>query len=187
MWEVLQDKSDLQDNYLVLEGYNLAVDSSNLLWASFVAVGARAHIGKTPQIASRSSWAQVYVGASKSRWGALPLPFDLGPFGAPGCGIWVSLDAALPTYSDLATGAISVLDVPDDPRWLGRSIFLQAVTFNAYFNKLNLGTSQGLEVIPGPKPAVEATSVSGPWNRWGIEFEFGWISVWASSVFELGY
>jgi hypothetical protein len=52
-----------------------------------------------------ASLSALLVGASSQRWGAFPLPLDLGPFGLTGCSLRTSVDVVVPgirVASDLA-------------------------------------------------------------------------------------
>ena len=68
----------------------------------------------------------VWLGTSKTRFGFLKLPLDLGPVGLPGCALHVSADLTFPVLNWNGTAALR-LDVPDDASLLGASFFNQAL------------------------------------------------------------
>jgi hypothetical protein len=86
------------------------------------------------------------LGGSRSRWGALALPFELTPLGAPGCRVLASFDATLPAATGGTGTASLTLPVPAQPSLLGQVLYLQwAAVDAARTNRLGLAFSDGLE------------------------------------------
>jgi hypothetical protein len=75
----------------------------------------------------------LYLGISKTNWGGVPLPFDLGPFGVPGCSLNVS-----PEFAVLGRGGTARFTVPIDPA---------AVGVHGYFQWVLLGDPSGKLVV----------------------------------------
>jgi hypothetical protein len=112
----------------------------------------RAALGATFDVrlqgASPSQPAFLGLGASRTQWGALPLPFDLTAAGAPGC----SVLAAFTTTASLATSASGTaafsLAVPNQPTLLGRVLYLQWASVDAArTNRLPLAFSNAMEIV----------------------------------------
>jgi hypothetical protein len=70
--------------------------------------------------------ASLLVGASRTNWNGVPLPFDLGAIGLPGCLLWVSVDAVAPVKGTPGSAHWSA-PIPNDPRLYGVDVFVQAV------------------------------------------------------------
>ncbi|MCI0587730.1 MAG: integrin alpha [Planctomycetes bacterium] len=67
----------------------------------------------------------LIAGASSQAWGGLPLPFDLGPAGIPGCSLLVAPEALISTATS-ATGLAEIqIPVPPSPALTGGAVFLQ--------------------------------------------------------------
>lgn len=87
-----------------------------------------------------SSLALVTTGFSESSFGAVSLPFDLTPLGAPGCMILVSPDIATLVINSGGT-APWTLAIPNNPALSGLGFLNQGVVFDAGANALGLTTS----------------------------------------------
>ena len=96
-----------------------------------------------------SSSAFLLLGFSNSNANGLPLPFDLGLIGAPGCTQYVSLDIGIAYATDATGRARAPLPVPSDPALAGNSIYLQWIDLDLFANALRLTTSGGLEARIG--------------------------------------
>ncbi len=82
----------------------------------------------------------VHVGLQKKTWLTVPLPLDLGNFGAPNNNVYISLDAPLGSR----TGAGVVVGViPNDPLLKGFTFFAQTVLFDKAANPLGIVTGPG--------------------------------------------
>lgn len=92
--------------------------------------------------------AVVLSGLSHTASGALPLPFDFGLIGGPGCLVHVSSE-----FSQVAVAAggsaPSSFAVPNNSGLLGFLIYQQAVVLDAAANALGLTTSNALRVRLG--------------------------------------
>ncbi len=96
-----------------------------------------------------SSSAFLLLGFSNSNANGLPLPFDLGLIGAPGCTQYVSLDIGSAYAADATGRARAPLPVPNDAALTGNSIYLQWIDLDLFANALRLTTSGGLEARIG--------------------------------------
>jgi len=119
----------------------------------FIPVGARPEIGRSytldyQDVAYPSSPATLMIGASNAQWGMLQLPFDLTPFGAPGCLVLQSNDLGITI--PYATGGVRtvVVNVPPDAVLIGADLYQQAVALNPA-NQLGVLTSNGVHAVIG--------------------------------------
>jgi hypothetical protein len=91
------------------------------------------------------------LGISNTFYGALPLPFDLAPLGAPGCVLRVSMDVMQPAITTGAGDGNGVARVtwaiPNAPSLRGLNLYFQALTIDAPANKLGLTLSMGLRAV----------------------------------------
>jgi hypothetical protein len=112
--------------------------------------------GRVPQLGTRFPLvveqlapgrpAVLHLGASRTQWLSLTLPFDLTPHGAPGCALLASGDWAIPLFN--ATGrAVYGLDVPNDPRLSGAGFFAQALLWDPLANPLGFAVSNGIGAV----------------------------------------
>lgn len=81
----------------------------------------------------------LLFGLSNTTSSGLPLPFDLGIAGAPGCTLLTSIDNILPLNNVLGSAAWTI-DLPYLP---GASFYLQAVPFEPTANALGVALSNG--------------------------------------------
>ncbi len=104
------------------------------------------------------------VGRSRTRAGALSLPFDLGPLGAPGCSLYLSPDL-------VRTGRTSPAGyvrfdwgyVPNDPALEGGTYYEQQFVLDPSFNALGLRASRlaACTVGRGMEEIVDCLAVVG--------------------------
>jgi hypothetical protein len=76
------------------------------------------HVGQ----ATPSAPAALLVGVSATSWKGLPLPFDLGFFGAPGCALLTGPVVMLPALTNAAGAAHVNIPIPSDPVLLGATL-----------------------------------------------------------------
>ncbi|HKB14880.1 MAG TPA: hypothetical protein VKF62_02390, partial [Planctomycetota bacterium] len=73
--------------------------------------------------------ALLLLGASNVNWGPLPLPYDLGGLGVPGCSLLTSVDFFFPALTQAtlpAPGRATVaFAIPSDPALVGIQAFVQ--------------------------------------------------------------
>ncbi len=111
-------------------------------------------IGKTYSVDIRSTASNAPViltlGVSKTRYGALKLPLDLTPFGAPRCTMLCSAEV-------MAVGKIAAsrlarfrIPVPRDNALLGLRYYHQAWLVAPVANPLGVAFSNAAEVVIGP-------------------------------------
>lgn len=90
----------------------------------------------------------LLVGVSNTTWGALTLPAPLDSFGMPGCVGYTSADAAAPLVN-LSGVANYMVDIPDDPALLGRTLYFQAAVPDPAANTFGATVSNAVEVTFG--------------------------------------
>lgn len=99
--------------------------------------------------AKPSTLGVVWLGGSDSFWSGLPLPFDMGPFGAMGCPIVVSWDIGV-FVSSGTDGSLELgLPIPDNVGLAGAVLFAQASIVDLTANRLGLVTSNGARMTLG--------------------------------------
>lgn len=129
--------------------------------------------------------AHVFGGLRSDTWAGLQLPHGLDHLGAPGCSLYISFDWEWPSYWDTALRAIKYADLslPNDPRLVGRTIYLQGVLFDRLANPLGFATTRAWAMTVGPHLDVPLSTVTAPWgpNR----FNGGQVEVGGGPVFQL--
>jgi hypothetical protein len=104
----------------------------------------------------------LFLGSIESGWwNGLPIPFDLGAAGAPGC--WLSIDALLVrgALADAAGTALYSFALPALPALRGEWVRFQGVALEAQANPLGLVTSQPAKVQVCGWEAVSRVYASG--------------------------
>ena len=84
------------------------------------------------------------VGGSASSWNRVPLPIDLGPFGARGCMIRTSIDLPIAVVTDANGRASLALPTPFAASLVGKNLFGQFTLFDESANRLGLTTSNAV-------------------------------------------
>jgi hypothetical protein len=88
-------------------------------------------------------------GWSNTAWFGNPLPFDLAPFGAPGCSLLCSVDG-VQYVSSTAAGTMSTsLPIPSTPGMLGATFYLQMSPADAAANSFGRTVTNGLTCVIG--------------------------------------
>jgi len=90
--------------------------------------------------------ALTLLGASRTEYGPLPLPFDLGVLGMPGCMLAVSADILLLHNID---GFSPGLMVPNIPAFYQSEFYVQGMVLEPTANALGLIWSRGLRCVVG--------------------------------------
>lgn len=90
-----------------------------------------------------------WVGLSDVLWRGLPLPVDLGPFGAPGCPVVASWDLPLVMLTSSVGSMQAALMVPTDPGLVGLSLYLQAAILDVPANAFGVTVSNGVRIVVG--------------------------------------
>jgi hypothetical protein len=114
---------------------------------------------ETPQIGNQfpvrvsharvSSFALLLLGLSNTNWNGIPLPFDLGPVGAPGCSLLASGND-LQFMSTNAAGAGSfTYDIPNEIYVLGAKFYNQCLVADPGTNGLGYVTTNGCVGVLG--------------------------------------
>ena len=99
-----------------------------------------------------NSVAGVVVGLSDRTWQGIPLPFDLGGLGAPGCNLLAGLDLMVFTSTDSKGIGKLPLALPLDKSLIQANLHLQAMILDPPANQAGLAWSNGLTAIPGGQP-----------------------------------
>ncbi|MCB9882575.1 MAG: S8 family peptidase [Planctomycetes bacterium] len=94
---------------------------------------------------TQASLEVLYAGLSDSNYLGIPLPFDLGLIGSPGCSAYVSLESVL--HSGLP-GSLAVA-IPADPVFTGATVFLQAFLIGDPSGRLVITTRAARTVLAG--------------------------------------
>jgi hypothetical protein len=84
----------------------------------------------------------VVTGFSNTLWGPVPLPFDLGGFGLPGCQLLVDPMVSTPV-AQTAGAATWTLAIPNLAMYLGLRFFNQAASFDFGANPTGVTVSNG--------------------------------------------
>lgn len=101
-------------------------------------------------------------GFSKSRFGALSLPFDLSALGAPGNSLYSSIDLAFAAEVGRASRtffARAILDIPNDARLGNLRLFSQLLFVDPASNGFGLVTSPGLDIVLGTNKERETQAI----------------------------
>lgn len=96
--------------------------------------------------------ATLLTGASDRTWGGVALPFDLTPFGAPGCAVLASGEIDLGVRADAGGAASAVLTVPNLRDLVGGRVYNQFVVVDPRANGLGLAFSNGGVAMIGGTP-----------------------------------
>lgn len=98
--------------------------------------------------ASPATSALLCLGGSRTQWGAMSLPLDLKPFGAPTCSMLTSIDASVAALTDGAGNARITLPVPNQTSLVGTALHTQWISMDATTtNPLALAFSNAMEVV----------------------------------------
>ncbi len=118
-------------------------------------------VGKSPYVTLYSYRNKVpcflFLGASKTAWGSIKLPFDLTPFGAKGCNVYTDPQVILiglshPSYT---TGTAKFcFYTPEDPYLVGRHFYVQGFVVDSKANALGLLSTEGWDIGLGTSSAV---------------------------------
>lgn len=92
--------------------------------------------------------AAAFLGASRTSWGGVPLPIDLGFVGAPGCVVRISLDLGVP-LAPTGTTARLLVPIPAFPGLVGASAFAQVASADPAGNPLGVVLSDAVELRVG--------------------------------------
>lgn len=95
--------------------------------------------------------ALIVLGLSNTTWNSLPLPFDLGPIGFPGCDLLVAADvvnAVLPNPIG-ASSIVHTLAIPNNTALINSRVFVQGVTAGLLTGFTFTGTTKGGRAVLG--------------------------------------
>lgn len=102
------------------------------------------------QNAPGSAFAVLVLGGSRlfaASW-SVPLPFDLGPLGAPGCALLVDPAVLLLHATTAAGGASQVVPIPANPSLAGIEFVAQWFVPDAGIAPLGLAATEGVAFVP---------------------------------------
>lgn len=85
----------------------------------------------------------LILGASRITWGTIPLPLDLGFFGAPNCRLLASFDLVMASGSTGTGNAAVNVVVPSSLHLVAQQFYNQFLVLDAGTNALNLVFSNG--------------------------------------------
>lgn len=116
------------------------------------------------------------LGTNLRSFGSLSLPFDLGPFGAPGCTLYTDVVVSLPfVLAQPGVGAAGLANVelplPALPMLVGRPFYTQWLLSDPLANALGVTLSNAVELRLGlPTPAlgyalIESADLASPNGR----------------------
>ncbi|MBK8976333.1 MAG: hypothetical protein IPM29_10420 [Planctomycetes bacterium] len=101
------------------------------------------------QDAAPGAVALMGIGLSRFEVRGIPLPFELGVLGAPGCALLTSLDADFPLVVDASGSAQLDLVMPSDPVLAGLPLYFQSVVIDPPANAAAITTSNGVATSIG--------------------------------------
>ena len=90
----------------------------------------------------------LLVGSSRTTWGGVPLPLDLGLLGMNGCSLLISPDAAFPLVNQGGRASWST-QLPAAPRLIGSSFFVQGMVVDPGANPFGATTTNAAEAVIG--------------------------------------
>ena len=97
----------------------------------------------------RAMPAVMFLGTSKSLWNSIPLPFDLGSFGAGGCQVLTDPALGLPLTTNAQGRVSGQLQIPPDVGLLGLRFHVQFWIVDPPANQLGLITTRGVTTLIG--------------------------------------
>lgn len=116
-------------------------------------ISALPRLGTSPMITFSGlpapNIAVAVLGLSNTTHGAIPLPFDLGVIGAPGCPARVALDVTL-GLAGAGGQATLVFPIPNNPLFVGLTFHTQAFVLDTPLNVLGMSTSDAATCVIGP-------------------------------------
>ena len=125
---------------------DLTADGISLPWLGNAFTAKLSHLGSLPQ----QNLPLVLLGDSKSIWGSLGLPFDMGPMGMPGCTLYTNPLVLIP-LQNVAGTATWTLPLPLVPSLAGLSVYAQGGVTSPGTNPLGLVMSNAAELKLGEK------------------------------------
>jgi hypothetical protein len=90
-----------------------------------------------------SSVSLLFFGLSDSNWNGLPLPFDLTPFGAPGCRVLAAGHVIDIVATDANGFGSHTYNVPNTQSLVGGIFYNHHVVFDPQANQLGFVTTRG--------------------------------------------
>ena len=96
------------------------------------------------QTPATGSLALFWFGGSRTQAPPFALPLDVGPFGAPGCTLWASLDYTFFGLVDGVGNYTVALPVPNDPALAFQTAFSQGAVFAPNANAFGLVFTRAL-------------------------------------------
>ncbi len=103
----------------------------------------------------------LFLGASNTSYGAIPLPFGLDFLGAPGCQLHTSIEATLPATTGTSGSGSVTIPVPSLPPLTGTTFYVQAALADLFANSLGLVTSRSASASIGINPLATLVAATG--------------------------
>lgn len=98
-----------------------------------------------------TSTAVLFIGASSTNWGAVPLPANMTPFGAPNCFLRVSGDVIVSTPTGATgTGTLNV-SIPNNGGLVDGVVHAQYLVLDPPINTLDFVFSNSLRIVIGTR------------------------------------
>jgi hypothetical protein len=131
--------------------------------ASLLRPGAVSVFEARSYVASGNLPAVLGLGISSTAWGAVPLPLDLAPLGAPGCFLRNDFVLMLGGVTQpYPTGSVAIqISVPPDPGLADAAFYSQFVLLQAAANPMGLFTTNGLRNTLGRDHGVARIVFAG--------------------------
>jgi hypothetical protein len=131
--------------------YGAGCATSNLL-RPVHSISGRTALGRTSHFqvtqAAPGKLGAIYFGVSRSRWQSLTLPFDMAPWGAPGCVLLQNLTYSLGLSLSNGSGSMPIT-VPNDIALRGFRAYSQVMVVDRNANPAGFAVSNGLELVIG--------------------------------------
>ncbi len=133
--------------------YGLGCPGSNGTPALTAASASAPKLGSVFQLSLASlpgtpGVAYLLLGATRTSWGSITLPYHLSAIGAATCHLYTSLDAVLPAVNTGGTGLASVA-IPNAAGLLGAPVYLQALLPDGSANPLGATLSNAGQALIG--------------------------------------
>ena len=138
-----------------------------------IGVGCQTSAGQVPQLTASSSshvggnlsWSLQRAPASSLVWLNLDFqaaqPINAGPFGAPGCTLYVLPVIAVSGQGNTSGSATFSFPVPNDPQLFHAQVFGQCAIYDLFANNLGFAFSNGAGITLGMHPHAATVYASG--------------------------
>ena len=133
-----------------------------------LALGRRVRMTGASNVHVGSAAALLLLGESATQWQGLALPFDLAPFGAPGCLIVNNVAISLSSYTNLGQVTFDV-PIPGAPELEGATVYSQILFAQFGASPSGLFTTNGMASRIASSLGVTRIRADGlPYATFGI-------------------